>query len=110
MEEGKKEGRRMTPHAHLRNRSVSFVGFGALVLSLVISVPVRAQVAGGTLTGTVTDSSGAAIPGAKITIRDVATGIAREISTDAAGLYSAPNLLPGSYEVRHPPQSGWLDE
>src|SRR6266699_2868793 len=59
-----------------------------------------AQVAGGTLTGTVKDSSGAVIPNAQVVIMDVATGVTRTVSPGGAGLYTAPNLLPGTYEVR----------
>jgi hypothetical protein len=59
-----------------------------------------AQVAGATLTGAVTDSSGATLPNAQVTITDVATGEARTVSSNAAGLYLAPNLLPGSYDVK----------
>ena len=59
-----------------------------------------AQVAGATLTGTVADPSGGFIPKAEVTITDVATGVARTASTDNAGLYAAPNLLPGTYEIR----------
>src|SRR5713101_5062044 len=58
-----------------------------------------AQVSGATLSGTITDPSGAAIAGAKVSITNKATGIARDATTDAAGFYSAPNLLPGPYEV-----------
>jgi outer membrane receptor protein involved in Fe transport len=60
----------------------------------------NAQVAGATLTGTVTDSSGATLPSAQVSITDVATGVTRTVSSNAAGLYIAPNLLPGSYEVK----------
>jgi hypothetical protein len=59
-----------------------------------------AQVAGATLTGTVKDSSGAVIPNAQVVITDVATGVTRTVSPGSAGLYTAPNLLPGTYEVR----------
>src|ERR1700736_3328983 len=59
-----------------------------------------AQVAGATLTGTVKDSSGAVIPNAQVVITDVATGVSRTVSPGSAGLYTAPNLSPGTYEVR----------
>lgn len=59
----------------------------------------RAQVAGGTLSGTITDPSGAAVPQAQITIRNVATGVEKPIVTNADGFYSAVNLLPGNYQV-----------
>jgi hypothetical protein len=70
------------------------------VLGFVAVSPAYAQVAGATLTGTVTDSSGATLPNAQVTITDVATGVTRTVSSNAAGLYTAPNLLPGSYEVK----------
>src|ERR1700688_5094353 len=59
-----------------------------------------AQVSGASLTGTVKDSSSAILPNAQVAITDVATGVVRTVSTDSAGLYIAPNLLPGNYEVR----------
>jgi outer membrane receptor protein involved in Fe transport len=59
-----------------------------------------AQVAGATLTGTVKDPSGAVVPSAQVAITDVATGVTRTVTSGGAGLYTAPNLLPGSYEVR----------
>jgi hypothetical protein len=61
--------------------------------------PARAQVAGATLSGTVTDPSGAAIVGAQISVTNRATGVNRAVVTDSAGFYSAPNLLPGNYDV-----------
>ena len=51
------------------------------------------------MTGTVSDASGAVIPKAQVSIKNVATGEVRAVTTDAAGFYTAPNLLPGSYEV-----------
>ena len=58
-----------------------------------------AQVAGATLIGKVTDPSGSIVPKAQITTTDVATGVSRNVTTDGAGLYTVPNLLPGDYEV-----------
>ncbi|HTB94622.1 MAG TPA: carboxypeptidase regulatory-like domain-containing protein [Candidatus Sulfotelmatobacter sp.] len=60
---------------------------------------VRAQVAGATLSGTVTDSNGTVIPQAKVSIKNVATGIVVDVAANSDGLYSAPNLLPGTYQV-----------
>ena len=59
-----------------------------------------AQISGATLSGTVTDQSGGVVPQAMISIKNVATGITRSNTTSAAGFYSAPNLLPGIYEVK----------
>ena len=51
------------------------------------------------MTGTVLDSSGAVIPNARISIKNISTGEVRESTADASGFYSAPNLLPGGYEI-----------
>ena len=71
----------------------------AFLLSLSALPVIHAQVAGATLSGTVTDPSGSAVPNATVEIKAVATGVVRTITTDAAGFYTAPNLLPGVYEV-----------
>jgi outer membrane receptor protein involved in Fe transport len=72
---------------------------GVLVLITFLASPTYGQVAGATLSGTATDSSGAMVPGAQIVIKNVATGIITPVTADSAGFYSAPNLLPGSYEL-----------
>jgi hypothetical protein len=77
----------------------SLIGAAALLLAVSVSVPVGAQVAGGTLSGTITDPSGAGIPQTQLTIKNVATGVERTISTNENGFYSAPNLLPGEYQL-----------
>src|SRR5881396_2575875 len=59
----------------------------------------NAQVTGATLSGTVTDTSGAVIPGVMIAIKNRATGVVRSLTTGEAGFYSAPNLQAGSYDV-----------
>jgi outer membrane receptor protein involved in Fe transport len=73
--------------------------FLTLLAGTLIWLPAGAQVAGGTLSGTVTDTSGAVIPRATISIRNPATSVSREVTTDSVGFYAAPNLLPGVYEV-----------
>ncbi len=74
----------------------------ALVLlqSFALQQSLLAQVAGGTISGTVTDANGSVIPNAEITITNVETGISRSATTNEVGLYVAPNLLPGSYAVK----------
>ena len=71
-----------------------------LILAMLCARPANAQVSGATLTGTVTDPSGATIPQAQIAITNASTGVTRTVSTDSAGFYTAPNLLPGTYEIR----------
>lgn len=71
----------------------------AITLSGLLTAPAKAQVSGATLAGLVTDERGGAVPNATVSIKNVATGVVREVSTNADGFYSAPNLLPGNYEV-----------
>src|SRR6266436_8343765 len=76
---------------------------GVLLILLsfsVLAINVQAQVAGGTISGTVTDSSGRVVNNVQITITNVATGVTREVTTNDEGFYSAPNLLPGTYEAK----------
>ncbi len=53
----------------------------------------------GTLLGTVTDPSGAVVPGAKVNITERNTGVTRSTETTDAGYYAFPNLTPGVYTV-----------
>ena len=63
-------------------------------------VPAAAQTSGnGNINGTVTDPSGAVVPGASVIVTDTDTGVARTLTTNSAGAYTAPFLLPGHYEV-----------
>src|SRR5260370_19058166 len=68
-------------------------------MGLLTPAGVFAQVVGATLTGTVSDPSGAAIPRAMVTITNVATGSGSTVPTNGEGIYSASNLRPGDYEV-----------
>jgi hypothetical protein len=58
-----------------------------------------AQLTTGTITGTVTDQSGAAVPGATITVKNVETGISRSTVAGPTGRYELSNLSIGQYEV-----------
>src|SRR2546428_10580307 len=71
------------------------------VLAIIILPVVRAhaQVTGATLSGTVTDVSGAVIPGVQVSIKNRATGVVRDVTADETGFYTAPNLLAGNYDV-----------
>ncbi|MDX2267896.1 MAG: carboxypeptidase-like regulatory domain-containing protein [Bryobacter sp.] len=61
---------------------------------------VLAQSGTGDLTGTVTDSTGASIAAATITITNPATGFTRTLQTNEGGIFSAPALNPGTYNVK----------
>jgi hypothetical protein len=87
----------MVDQMHVKKRIVSL--FATLALNLLITIPIYAQMAGAMLSGTVTDPSGAIIPEAQVTIKNTATGVSVTKTTNASGFYTAPNLLPGSYEI-----------
>jgi len=72
---------------------------GLMALGVVRPSQVSGQVVGATVTGTVTDTSGAVTPDVKIVITNVATGITQSAVTNGAGLYTAPNLTPGPYQL-----------
>jgi len=81
-----------------RRRGIETV---VLILFLVLGwlAPLLAQEAGGTIVGTVADPSGAAVANANVTIKNVATAVARDLTTNEDGYFTAPNLIPGTYVI-----------
>src|SRR5438093_8387593 len=71
----------------------------AAFLALMVSVPAYAQKITGTIRGTVTDPTGAVIPGAKVTVKNEDTGLTRSANTTSAGIYSFAELPVGSYRI-----------
>jgi len=67
--------------------------------TILFPAALRAQVAGGTLSGTITDPSGREVPQAQIVIKNLATGVEKTVTTNTDGFYTAVNLLPGEYQV-----------
>jgi len=74
-----------------------FLSAGVL---LCLSLPAYPQSDRGVLTGTVTDSSGAVIPGASVTATNTATNVSASTVTTEGGFYAIPALQPGTYKVR----------
>lgn len=76
----------------------------ALVLPFLAVPRVLAQVAGGSISGTVQDVSGAIIPGASVTVRNMATGVRESTQTNSKGFYVFPVLPVGRYDLHiyHP--------
>jgi hypothetical protein len=83
---------------NLKKMCLAF-GLSGLILALCSPHALLAQVTGATLSGTITDGSGAILPGAQVVIENRATGITRTSLTDKNGSYSAPDLPPGNYEM-----------
>lgn len=83
------------------NKSLYVVALLSLTLLLAVfnAPPLCAQVAGATLSGVITDDSLTPLPNAKVSIKNVVTGVVRTSKTDKDGQYNAPNLLPGTYEI-----------
>src|SRR5271169_6094098 len=70
-----------------------------LGLLFLFCLPANSQVAGGSITGTVSGESGAAMPDVRISVKEVSTGLIRTATTNTAGLYSVPDLSPGGFEM-----------
>jgi hypothetical protein len=71
----------------------------AVLFVLLLSAITWGQVSTGTISGTVRDSSGAVLAGAKVVVLNQDTGISRKIETDTNGYYTVPSLSPGNYQV-----------
>ena len=84
----------------MNGKAIRFVLFASVLgLCLVSALPLRAQVAGGTLSGTVTDAQGAAVPNAKVAATNSGTNVSIDTTTNASGAYTLSNLIPGDYDV-----------
>jgi len=70
-----------------------------LLLLAILSATAIAQTSRGTLTGTVTDSSGAVVSNATVKITEKATGVTRQTTTNGAGIYRFDAVDLGSYTV-----------
>jgi hypothetical protein len=73
---------------------------GALfVLASLLQLPAQNVVLTGALSGRVTDQSGAVVRGASVVVRNLATGVTESATTQHAGLYQFPALMPGTYSI-----------
>jgi hypothetical protein len=77
----------------------SFLFAAGIVLVSGLLVPSHAQDATGHVHGTVTDATGAVMPGVTVVLTNKETGVKRMLVADAAGVYSAPRLQTGTYEI-----------
>ena len=70
-----------------------------VLITFLLSTSLFAQRDLATLVGTITDQSGAAIPNAKVTLEETATGLKYEVTAGNSGEYARPALKPGVYTV-----------
>lgn len=84
---------------HPTSRTHIFVAF--LVWCCVLFAPAfaHAQMASGSITGTVTDPTGALVVGVSIKIGNRSTGASQTLTTTSSGIFNQPNLDPGNYDV-----------
>ena len=75
------------------------VVLGLVVALCLLPIGLAAQAVTGTILGSVTDTSGAAVPGATVTLTNQGTGLTRTVVTDQAGEYTAPSLPTGKYKM-----------
>ena len=86
----------------MRHRKLQWIAFTALFAALACTVPkVHAQLAvtTATLSGTVTDTTGAVVPQANVKLTSPEKGIVRTYVTDASGHYSLTQLPPATYSL-----------
>ena len=74
-------------------------GLGAVLFALIIPVTTHAQAVYGSLYGTVTDNTGAAIPGATVTVTDEAKGTTVTVQSNESGGYKVEHLIPDIYDI-----------
>jgi hypothetical protein len=86
------------PSTHPASKSKSVLSL--FLLAGLLATPAWAQTQLGTLFGTVTDTSGAVVPGAEVSVENVSIGLKREGRTDKTGEYQLAGLPTGTYTLR----------
>src|ERR1700751_6280156 len=86
------------PSTHPTSKSKSVLSL--FLLAGLLATPAWAQTQLGTLFGTVTDTSGAVVPGAEVSVENVTTGLKRDGSTGKTGDYKLGGLATGRYTLR----------
>ena len=80
-------------------RLVASALVSVVLLGFALPARISAQMVGATISGTVTDPTGAVVAGVKIVVKNVSTGSVANAGTNAVGVFNAPNLQPGTYDL-----------
>src|ERR1700680_4596230 len=89
----------MTTRSEFTSKFVGLAMTIAVLLGFALPTRGSAQMVGATISGTIVDATGAVVPNVKIVVRNVSTGIVANAATNGGGVFDAPNLPPGTYEV-----------
>ena len=89
----------MTTRPEFKSKFVGFAMTIAVLLGFALPARVSAQMVGATISGTIIDATGAVVPNVKIVIKNVSTGSVANAATNGVGVFNAPNLPPGNYEL-----------
>lgn len=86
----------------LNRRLAAWICALSILLLLISATPRKSygQVLYGTITGRITDPSGAPVPNAKVEAINTGTAVSRQATTDGRGMYIFTHLLPGTYRIR----------
>src|ERR1700677_3973725 len=84
----------------MSKRLLKSVGIGVVYLALLQNLLFGQASERGAITGVVTDSSGAVVPGAKVIVTHNATASVTDVMTNGVGEFTVPSLQPGAYTVR----------
>ncbi len=87
-------------HAAFKLAALVVCSLALLALLAGVQNPALAQAVNGSFHGTVTDSSGAVIPGAQVEIRNLSSGATRDATTDDKGFYTITDLPPAHYSLK----------
>jgi len=89
----------MKPRSDFGTKCVIVAIVLGVLLGFIAPTRVSAQMVGATISGTVVDPSGAVVAGVKIVVKNVSTGTVANAATNPVGVFNAPNLQPGPYEL-----------
>jgi hypothetical protein len=89
----------MSPRSEFASKFVCFAAIFGALLGFTLPARISAQMVGATVSGTVVDASGAVVPNVTIVAKNLATASTANAVTNGVGVFDAPNLQPGIYDI-----------